>query len=111
MRKAMKMEDPIFGAGSIHTATAALSLSPADLSCTAELWLSKDGVSKDASASASFTSTGASQNVQFSVTMPAGGFSYRVLLDISADGYLIGSFEATESVLIPTVTPPEIVWD
>lgn len=110
-RVKIKMADPIFVAGSEKTATVKLTIQPAGLACTAELWLSKDGVVKDATSGViAFTSTGVEQSVQFPVKMPAGGYSYLVLLDIYTDGLLLSAYQATEEVLVPWVSVPEIVW-
>lgn len=107
----MLMEDPVFPAGTAKTAKATLTISPAVLSCTAELWLSKDGTTKNATSGAvPFTTTGLSQEISLPVTMPAGGFDYRVMLDIVTAGVAIGQYEATETVLVPSVGTPVISW-
>ena len=92
-----------------YTATARFPVKPAGLTCTAKLWLSKDGVSQDASSTVPFTSTGIEQSLSLPVVMPAGGYSYQVLLDVSVDGVQIGAYEG-EPVIIPWVGVPEIVW-
>ena len=110
-RQKMRMEDPVFAAGSTRTATAKLAIKPAGLACTAELWLSKDGVTKNATGGVkAFTSTGVEQSVSFAVIMPTGGFAYQVLLDIYTEGLLLAGYEATEDVLVPWVSVPVITW-
>lgn len=111
-RLKMEMLDPLFGAGSTHTATAKLTIAPSGLACSAELWLSRNGTTKDAtSGKIPFVSTGASQNISCPVTMPSeGGYAYRVYFDIEIEGTPVLAFVATEDVLIPSVSTPEIVW-
>jgi len=110
-RKGMEMLDPIFGPGEAHTAIATFAVKPAGLACTAELWLSSDGVAKDATTGEiAFTSTGVDQSISLPVVMPAGGYAYRVFLDIRIEGIPILAFEADEAVIIPWVGPPVITW-
>jgi len=112
-RLPMQMVDPVFVAGSTHTATATLVVSPAGISCAAELWLTKDGgVTKAATSNnVSFMTTGATQSIALPVTIPPGaGFSYEVLLDIKYDSEIIGAYQATENVLVPLVGEPVITW-
>ncbi len=107
----IQMLDPTFMAGEVKTASATLQVKPSGLSCTAELWLSKDGVSKDATSGlVAFTATGVDQSISLSVTMPVGGFEYTVLLDILTEGTLIGAYTAMETVLVPWVGEPVITW-
>jgi len=99
----LMIEDPAFAPGSTHTATVSVPVSPAGMSCTAELWLSADGVTKAASSGAvPFTSTGAQQSISLVITMPAmspsGG--YAVYIDIVSDGVLVGSYQAIENVSV-----------
>lgn len=110
-RKRLVMEDPVFASGETKTAKVTFVVKPAGLACTAELWLSRDGISKDATSGIkAFTSTGAEQSINFPVVMPAGGYAYRVLLDVLTDGYAIGAYEATEQVLVPWVGEPVVEW-
>ena len=111
-RKPLFMLDPVFMAGSTHTATAALTVSPSGIACTAELFLSRDGGATKAATSGpkSFTSTGSAQNIALPVTMPVGGYDYGVYLDIASGGSLIALYQGTEDVLIPLVGTPIITW-
>lgn len=110
-RLKMKMLDPVLAPGESRTATATFPVKPADLACTAELWLSRDGVTKDATSGVkAFTSTGLDQSLSFPIIMPAGGFAYRVLLNVCTDGVLIGAYEATEQVIVPWVGEPKVEW-
>lgn len=102
---------PILVSKVTYTATGKFPVVPANLSCKAELWLSKDGISKDATSGQKlFTSTGEIQSVSFPVTMPSGGFNYRVFLDIYTDSILIAAFEGTEKATVPGVGTPTITW-
>ena len=110
-RKVMVMADPVFAPGQEKTATVTFEVRPAGLSCTVELWLSRDGVSKDATSGIkAFTSTGAGQSVSLPVVMPVGGYAYQVLLDVFTDSMLISAYEATEQVLVPWVGEPVVEW-
>ena len=106
----IQMLDPTFLAGDLKTATVTISVKPSGLNCTAELWLSKEGVTKDATSVKDFISTGLDQGISLALTMPVGGYAYRVLLDIYVGGMLITAYEATEEVVIPWISEPEIVW-
>lgn len=108
----MEMLDPIFAEGEARTAIATLPVKPEGLPCTAELWLTKDGTTRDAtSGERAFTSTGVDQSISCPVpAMPAGGYAYLVRLTIKANGIPIIEFLADESVLIPWVGTPTITW-
>ncbi len=108
----MKMLDPLFAAGEARTAIATLPVKPEGLACTAELWLTRDGTTKDAtSGEIPFTSTGLDQSINCPVTMPVGeGYEYAVRLDIRANGVLLMAFVADETVIIPWVGPVTITW-
>ena len=110
-RLKMKMLDPIFAPEETRTALATFPVKPAGLACTAELWLSSNGVAKDATTGEiAFTSTGTDQSISLPVVMPAGGYAYQVLLDIKVEGIPIMAFRADEDVIIPWVGPPIITW-
>jgi len=101
----------VFTAGAVKTAIARIDVDPAGLPCTAELWLSRDGVTKHAtSGQVNFTSTGAQEDISLSVTMPAGGYLYSVYLDIYIAGGLVGAYQGTDDIAIPTASNPEVVW-
>jgi hypothetical protein len=112
-RISLDMLDPIMGPGSAATAIAPITVSPAGMSCSAELFLGPDEVTKVAtSGMRPFTSTGAPQSVSFPVTMPSpGGFAYHVYLDVYANGYLIVAYIATEDVIIPSGEVGPITWE
>ena len=112
-RISLDMLDPIMGPGSPATATAQITVSPAGLSCSAELFLGPDEATKVATSGArAFNSTGAPQPVNFPVTMPSpGGFAYHVFLDVYANGYLIVSYIATEDVVIPSGEVGPVTWE
>jgi len=96
------MEDPTFDPGSTHPATIHITVKPAGISCTAELWLTVDGKIEAASGTADFTSTGAEQSINVSVKMPSTSPTngYAVYLDIVSGGVLIRKYEASERVWI-----------
>ena len=111
-RISVESVDPLLAKGSSHTAVAPITVSPPGLSCKGELWLTTNGTTKNAtSGMVPFTSTGASQSVRFSVTMPSAAGEFSVYLDIYADSLLIGSYIATESVVVPGVEIGPISWE
>ncbi len=111
-RISIDMLDPIMGPGSPATAVAPITVSPAGLSCSAELFLGPDEATKVAtSGMRAFSSTGLPQSVSFPITMPSpGGFAYHVYLDVYANGYLIVAYIATEDVVVPYGEVGPITW-
>lgn len=102
---------PILGANVTYTAIGRFPVTPAGVPCTAELWLGPDPNTKVAtSGPLAFTSTGAEQAISFPVTMPVGGYEYRVFLDIYAGDIPLALYEATEMVTVPGVGIPVITW-
>ena len=110
-RTPVEMLDPIFGPGVAKSATAQITVMPAGVVCSAELFLGTSETNKAATSSPkTFTSTGAAQNVALPVTMPSAGGAYHVYLDILASGIALGAFQATEDVLIATAQVGPITW-
>jgi len=116
-RELIEMQDPVFGEGSLHTAIAAIAVEiegiVRTIVCTAELYLSRDGVTKAATSGAkTFTTTteGEPQTIDLSIIMPAAGFAYKVLLDILSGNEVLKAYQATEDVLIPQIGTPVITW-
>lgn len=111
-RISLDMADPIFGAGSAHTAKAPITVKPSGLSCRAELWLGPNETTKTVTSGLiPFTSTGAAQSISFPVTMPTvDGKAYKVFVDVYANGALLVSYVATEDVVIPSATVGPITW-
>jgi hypothetical protein len=109
----VEMEDPTFQCGSSHTATAKVK-NPTDKSFTYNMELYLD-VTKVASASKALTiPAGGTQDVDFSLVMPADEGTWKVYLDVKVEGELIAHFQATEDIV--TVIPPnveivEITWE
>lgn len=113
MREKVEMADPVFGPGSGKVAVAPITVSPAGLSCQAELFLGPDDTTKIVTSGLiSFTSTGATQSVRLPITMPSdGGASYHVYIDVYAEGYLLVAYVATEDVIIPYGEVGPIDWE
>lgn len=96
--------DPVFEVGSVHTARATLTNPTAkQFTYDVELYL---GVTKEATSGVgSITiAPGASQPVDFTVTMPIAEATYPVYLDALVAGELIAHYKATEDVGI-TISP------
>lgn len=91
---------PQFSPGEVKTARAPITVRPAGLSCTAELYLVSNGAKITTSGIKTFTSSGARQNISFPLTMPGATGTYSVYLDVFAQGMLIGAYKATEDVVI-----------
>lgn len=88
---------PQFAPGVSKTAKALITVKPAGLNCETELYLVSNGTKAATSGVKSFISTGAMQDISFSITMPALGI-YPVYLDVVAQGMLIGVYKAIEDV-------------
>lgn len=115
--KVEKLEiDPVFEAGSVHTARATLT-NPTTKSFIYTLDLYLD-VTKMASASGSVTiPAGLSQDVDFTLTMPLVEGTFHVYLDVWVGADLIVHHEAlphaTQDVTIvvsPGITIGPIIW-
>jgi len=102
---------PIFGPNISKTARVPITVIPAGLNCSVELWLTPNGTTKTStSGKINFVSTGASQNVTIPIVTPTTPGQYDVYIDVYVDTYLIVGYIATDDVIVPsgTVGPP--VW-
>lgn len=100
--KVEKLEgfDPVFEGGSVHTARATLTNPTAkEFTYNVELYL---GITKEATSGlGSITiGAGASQPVDFTVTMPIAEAAYPVYLDALVAGELIAHYRAIEDIAI-----------
>ena len=118
LRTQLKVEslasvDPTFEAGSVHTARATITNPTShDWTYDLELYL---GVTKVATSGVGSIAiaAGASQIVDFTVTMPEAEGSWDVYLDAIVDGELIAHYKATEPVTVeitPAVVVGPITW-
>lgn len=99
---------PQFEPGEAKTAVAPITVQPAGLSCTAEIFLGPDEATKVATSGlVPFTSVGVSQDVRLPLNMPSAEGSYHVYIDVYAEGMLIAAYQALEDVVITTVGAPE----
>lgn len=112
MRKEIPMDDPVFQAGTSKSANMAITIAPAGLNCSVEMYLTPDGVTKAATTgSVAFTSQGSQQSVALPIVMPVnGGYEYQVYVDIYVAGTLYGQYIASENVIVPSVGDPGITW-
>ncbi|GAJ07118.1 unnamed protein product, partial [marine sediment metagenome] len=85
---------PEFSPSESRTAKAPIAVSPAGLSCSAELYLVSDSTKVVTSGLIPFTSTGAKQNITLPITMPSAEGTYPVWLDVYAGGTLIAAYQA-----------------
>jgi hypothetical protein len=89
-----------FTHGTVHTGTFPVTVAPSGLACQVELYLGPNAGTKSATSGlVPFTSTGASQNLAPSVTMPTAG-TYNVYINIYAGSVLVGAFEGTTPVVV-----------
>jgi hypothetical protein len=108
-----EVKDPTFNAGSVKTARATLTNPTAkQFTYDVEIYL---GAGKAATSGVgSITiAAGASQSVDFTVTMPLTEATYPVYLDVSVAGELLEHYRATEDVVIeiaPAIEVGPITW-
>ena len=101
----------IFSPGQAKTATFAVTVAPAGLSCEVELFLGLDSTTKaSTSGKVPFTSTGLEQLVTLPLTMPAVNGMYHVYMDVYIGGTPAWAGQATQDVVIPLVTYGGVVW-
>jgi len=92
---------PQFAPSIQKTAVAPITVAPAGLNCEAELFLGpNDATPVVSSGLRPFVSSGAAQQVNFPVTMPASPGTYHVYVDVHAGGYLILAYQGTEDIVI-----------
>jgi len=96
---------PQLDPSSSHIARAPITVKPAGLIGTAELYLVRNATKVASSGEVSFTSTGGAQSVSFPITMPAVEGTYKVYIDVFSAGELIGAFVAREDVTIVAAVP------
>lgn len=95
---------PQFAPGESKTAVAPIAVNPSGLSAEAELFLGPNDATKVATSGLKpFTSTGAQQNVNLPVTMPASPGTYHVYLDVYAGGVPVAGFIADEDVVVASL--------
>ena len=98
---------PEFAPGESKTAVAPITVAPAGLSCSAEVFLGPDVMTKVAtSGKVGFSSTGAEQSISLPITMPSEEGTYHVYVDVYAEGYLVAAYQAIEDVVIAAPVPP-----
>lgn len=96
----LEMEDPVFPEGILKIAKVPVKLKPAGMASSAELWLSRDQVSREASSGKiPFISTGAKQTVELPINMPAIG-EYPVLIDVEVQGVPVILGKGTENIVV-----------
>ena len=111
--KKLEMEDPTFEAGVLKTARAELT-NPTVREFTYEVELYLGATKAATSGVGSITiGPGASQLVDFTLTMPIVEGEYHPYLDVLVDGALIAHYIATETVEImvsPVIEIGPITW-
>jgi len=105
--------DPTFQVGSVHTARAMIT-NPTSQEWTYDLELYLGATKVATSGVGSITiSAGASQVMDFTLTMPETEGTYDVYLDAIVEGELIAHYKATEPVSIevtPAILVGPITW-
>ena len=108
----VQMDDPVFAPGVIKTAKVPVDVDPSGLACQIEVFLGPNATTKTATSGLkAFTSTGAQQSVSAAITMPAGGASYHVYIDLYVAGMYLAGYQATEDVIIPSGSIGPITWE
>ena len=114
MIEKLELGDPIFEAGSTHTARARLT-NPTlkEFTYTVELYLDVTKVATSGTGSVTIPA-GSSMDVDFTVTMPSyEGGPWHVYLDVWVSGELIAHYQATEdvsTVISPSIEIGPITW-
>jgi hypothetical protein len=89
-----------FTAGSVHTVSFQVTVAPTNQSCQVEVYLGVNQTTKAATSGlVSFTSTGSSQALVVTVTMPAAG-TYNTYIDLYMLGVKIKSFTGTTTLTV-----------
>jgi GH18 family chitinase len=89
----------VFAPGSLHNFTVPITVTPAGIACTCEIYLGPDINTKTATSGArSFTSTGVQQNVTGSVTMPVAG-TYHTYATLKAKGVVLGTVYLSDIIV------------
>jgi hypothetical protein len=102
---------PQFEPGVVKQARAPITVAPAGLQCTAELYLGPgENVKSASSGLVDFVSTGAQKTVLLPITMPGTGGVYHVFIDVRAGGALIGRYQALEDVVIKKEAVPGVTF-
>ncbi len=101
----------VFQSGSSKTAKIPITVTPSNLGCQVELYLGPNQSTKTVtSGQVTFTSTGSSQNVNVTITLPTTAGAYNVYIDITSGGYLIGAYIDSNTIVIPSGSIGPIVW-
>lgn len=101
----------VFPPTTAKTATVPITVTPAGLACTVEVFLGPNQATKSStSGKIAFTSTGVAQNVNVSVPMPSGGGTFHVFIDVMYQTSMLASFQATEDVTIATAVVGPPIW-
>jgi len=101
-----------FQLGSEHIAHAPMTNNtPKTWTYDAEFYLVKGGTTYTSSGTITFSlDAGASQTIDFPITMPSIEGTYQVFLDIYVAGELIGAYQAIEDVTIGEIVPVGFVY-
>lgn len=101
----------VFPPGTAKTAKVTINVTPSGLNCEAEVFLGPNETTKVAtSGKIKFVSTAADQVVNLPITMPTAPATYKVFVDLYAEGFLIGRYVDVNTVIIPSSTVGPIVW-
>lgn len=114
----LEMQDPTFKVGTTHTAHVPVANpTPASFTYDAELYLATSPTAVKVATSGIVTFTlvgGASDIVDFPLTMPDVEGTFHVYLDVLVAGELIAAYIATEDVVVavaPEIDIEPITWD
>lgn len=111
--KSLGFNDPTFGAGSSHTASAVLTNPTAkEFTYTTELYL---GIGKVVSSGVGTVTipAGGSATMNYPIIMPLVEGIYEVFLDVKVGTDLVAHYKATEDVTIeisPAIEIGDVTW-
>ncbi len=110
----LESNDPTFGAGSVHSATARLTNPTGkEFTYTTELYLGVTKVATSGVGAPFAIPAGGSVDVNYTVTMPLAEAEYEVYLDVLVGTELLAHYKATENIIIaisPAIEVGPIIW-
>lgn len=110
----LESNDPTFGAGSVHSATARLTNPTAkEFTYTTELYLGVVKVATSGVGAPFAIPAGESVDVSYIITMPLTEGEHEVYLDVWVGTELLAHYKATENIIIaisPAIEVGPIIW-
>ena len=99
--------------GGVANANIPIKAVPSGQSCTVGIILTTDAAGNSVAVTASpkaFISTGATQNVSVSVTIPTGGGSFYVWVPVTVNGIPVGTWSQGNTLIAQSVEVGVVTW-